>query len=217
MLKHFLTHPDHQKVLNENNHLDKLDLYSFLVDKVKHSPENIRTEVFLNELSNFITKLQNLSSRLIQNTTGMHFINQNLSKVLSIPEGCYSLDISALYNNSNANFLEPELPEYNSLSNISLNLSSDNIIPQSEESLLKTVDDLVKEGIKKLNSFDHHAITDNAVEAEVIMKASKSVTSAEGETTSTLPPAPPSLMDLSLDVDMFQFKSPLKDLSSNLT
>lgn len=207
MLKHFLAHPDH-KILQPISLPQKMDVYSFLVDKVKTSLENERTDVFLNEISNFVTKLQDLSSRLIHNTTGMHFVNQNSSKVLGIPEGYYSLDINALFTTDSI-MPEPVLPEYNSLSNISLNLSSDNIIPQSEESLLKTVDDLVKEGIKKLDNFDHHAITDNAVEAEVIMKSSKNDADVNG---STIPPPPPSLMDLSLDVDMFQFKSPLKDL-----
>lgn len=204
MLKHYLAHPDHKVQLISP--LQEMDLYSYLVNKVKSSLENERTDVFLNEISNFVTKLQDLSSRLIHNTTGMHFVNQNSSKVLGIPEGFYSLDINALFSTDTI-IPGPELPEYNSLSNISLNLSSDNIIQQSEESLLKTVDDLVKEGIKKLDNFDHHAITDNAVEAEVIMKSSKDETDG-----STLPPPPPSLMDLSLDVDMFQFKSPLKDL-----
>ncbi|KAL5276014.1 ZNF839 family protein [Megaselia abdita] len=203
MLKHFLAHPDHK--INPTSPPQKTDVYSFLVDKVRNSLENERTEVFLNEISNFVTKLQDLSSRLIHNTSGMHFVNQNSSKVLGIPEGCYSLDINALFSTDVVS--EPELPEYNSLSNISLNLSSDHI-PQSEESLLKTVDDLVKEGIKKLDNFDHHSITDNAVEAEVIMKSSKETDTSN----STLPPPHPSLMDLSLDVDMFQFKSPLKDL-----
>lgn len=209
MLKHFLTHPDHK--IESTNASEKMDIYSFLVQKVKNSLESEKTEVFLNEISNFVAKLQHLSSRLIHNTTGMNFVNQNSSKVLGIPEGYYSLDINALFSTADHSIPEPELSEfkYNSLSNISLNLSSDNIIPQSEESLLKTVDDLVKEGIKKLDNFDHHAITDNAVEAEVIMKSSEN--GVDGN-DSILPPPPPSLMDLSLDVDMFQFKSPLKDL-----
>lgn len=214
MQQHFTAFPDHRPNLERQKLLDEMSLFKFLVAKVQRTPQDQRADVFLNEVSDLVEQLQSRSSRMIRNTSGLQFVNSKTSKVLGIPEGHYSLDVSSIdappdpvihfENLGPPPVVVPRL-DYN------LSMSLDDTSTEakmhlsgpiaSEESLLRTVDDLMKEGMKKLDQdllnppaetqvihYDHGS--DNAVEA-VSMKE----TSTQGTP----------ILDLSLD--LFQFNS----------
>ncbi|XP_075156278.1 uncharacterized protein LOC142229593 [Haematobia irritans] len=271
--RHFAQHPDHIKVpkpkeqsldLNPQsshidsssaNSLENMSLFRFLVNKLQrsqHLNEDHKADLFLSELNDFVEQLHLRSSRLIRNTSGLHFVNQRCSKLLGIPEGQYALDLAAIespidpeMNDSghgqNLNSSSSSMPAHiNSRSldytNLSitldetltdeaaqkLNLSAGGkLLPPSEESLLRAVDDLVQTNINKIQTtavcasdtslapantnttsvvanilpphIDH--VSDNAVEAVNMKETSPSVVNATENP----------LLDLS--VDFFQFNN----------
>ncbi|XP_055911671.1 uncharacterized protein LOC129945776 [Eupeodes corollae] len=212
MQHHFQAFPDHRPNTDRQKILEEMSLFKFLVGKVQNTSQDQRADVFLNEISDLVEQLQARSSRMIRNTSGLQFVNSKTSKVLGIPEGHYSLDVNSIdappdpivhfENLAPPPVIVPRL-DYN------LSMSLDDTSTEakmhlsgaiaSEESLLRTVDDLMKEGMKKLDHdllhpaepqvihYDHGS--DNAVEA-VSMK----------ETSQGTP-----ILDLSLD--LFQFNS----------
>ncbi|XP_013106055.2 uncharacterized protein LOC106086072 [Stomoxys calcitrans] len=275
--RHFAQHPEHMKIprvektmANSNHDLEpqstlidsssscgseEVTLFQFLVNKLQRSQqlnEDQKADLFLSELNDLVEQLQLRSSRLIRNTSGLHFVNQRCSKLLSIPEGQYALDLTAIEspvepdmhdnaNNQILNSSSTSLPahintrslDYTNLSITlddtltdeaaqKLNLSAGGkLLPPSEESLLRAVDDLVQTNITKIQStavcasdtslnssktnttsvvanilpphIDH--VSDNAVEAVNMKETSSSVVSASENP----------LLDLS--VDFFQFNN----------
>uniref|UniRef100_A0A1B0FNN0 Uncharacterized protein n=1 Tax=Glossina morsitans morsitans TaxID=37546 RepID=A0A1B0FNN0_GLOMM len=256
--KHFAQHPDHMKIANNNNTnassaVEDVTLFRFLITKLQksqHLNEDQKADWFLNELNDFVEQLQLRSSRLVRNTTGMHFVNNRCSRILGIPEGQYALDLTAMedfetpqllhYEHSNPPALPSGPSQVNTRSldytNLSitmdetltdeaaqkLNLSAGGkLLPPSEESLLRAVDDLVHTDINKIHAsnllqpvvtnskttsvksatvvanllplhIDH--VSDNAVEAVSMKDISTAVTQQSTP-----------LLDLS--VDFFQFNN----------
>ncbi|XP_016984427.1 uncharacterized protein LOC108048356 [Drosophila rhopaloa] len=158
-----------------------------------HLSEEQRSDLFLNELNDFVEQLQLRSQRLIRNTSGLHFVNARIARVLGIPEGQYALDMSAM-ESPQAPTPEPEgaalvagsgggarnLVVYAELSMSlddpltdeaaqRLNLSAGGQLhPPSEESLLRNVSDLMQPPVAAApptvnHGYDH--ASDNAVEA----------------------------------------------------
>uniref|UniRef100_A0A1A9WF90 RNA helicase n=1 Tax=Glossina brevipalpis TaxID=37001 RepID=A0A1A9WF90_9MUSC len=206
--KHFAQHPDHMKIPNTNNMngsspTEDSTLFRFLITKLQksqHLNEDQKADLFLNELNDFVEQLQLRSSRLIRNTSGMHFVNNRCSRILGIPEGQYALDLTAMedfetpqllhYEHSNP----PALPsgpshvntrslDYTNLSITmdetltdeaaqKLNLSAGGkLLPPSEESLLRAVDDLVHTDINKIHA-------SNLLQPTVVRAKTTSVKSA---------------------------------------
>ncbi|XP_067636590.1 uncharacterized protein [Eurosta solidaginis] len=262
--RHFTQHPDHmlasiteqQPPVQESsrqqvgadieNPNEEITLFHFLISKLKNPllNEDQRADLFLNELNDLIEQLQLRNTRLIRNTSGLHFVSARTARVLGIPEGQYALDMSAIetdaplmdnmeqhsYNGEEqkrqrliaTNVNTPSI-DYNAISLDNtltdeaaqkLNLSAGGkLLPPSEESLLRAVDDLVHDGITKLvdanllqppraavqssvasslvsSHYDH--VSDNAVEA---------LTIKENNITQEGAPI------LGLAVDFFQFKN----------
>ncbi|XP_037931941.1 uncharacterized protein LOC119666730 [Teleopsis dalmanni] len=215
---------------------EEMSLFRFFISKLQKSNlnEDQRAEIFLNELNDFVEQLQLRSSRIIRNTSGLHLVTSRTARVLGIPEGQYALDMTAIEappeldtSCGNYDMLQSHKAPLSNVRNIdytALSMSLDNtitdeaaqklnlsaggkLLPPSEESLLRAVDDLV--GIKKLvdgsllNQSGHHGrsnvtsivphydhVSDNAVEAMTMKE------------TVVNPQAPP-ILDLS--VDFFKF------------
>lgn len=135
-----------------------------------HLNEEQRADLFLHELNDFVEQLQLRSTRLIRNTSGLHFVNARIARVLGIPEGQYALDMSAM-ESAQAPTPEPELQQLMHTSAVQsarnlvdypglsmslddtltdeaaqrLNLSAGGkLLPPSEESLLRNVGDLMQ-------------------------------------------------------------------------
>uniref|UniRef100_A0A1I8NAD2 C2H2-type domain-containing protein n=1 Tax=Musca domestica TaxID=7370 RepID=A0A1I8NAD2_MUSDO len=274
--RHFAQHPDHIKVptavtpssdltsfgnrdtaltqtCSKAPEAEDVSLFRFLVNKLQKSPqlnEDQKADLFLAELNDLVEQLQLRSSRLIRNTSGLHFVNQKCSKLLGIPEGQYALDMTAIEspmepepqdNNNSQNLTTSVSANLNSRSldytNLSitldntitdeaaqkLNLSAGGkLLPPSEESLLRAVDDLLQTDISKIQTtavcasdtslvssntnttsvvanllpphIDH--VSDNAVEAVHMKETLPSVVVSASENP---------LLDLS--VDFFQFNN----------
>lgn len=282
--RHFAQHPDHIKIptitpncpettqlpvqqtqngtdtdcSNPSGSGEDISLFRFLVSKLQRSQqlnEDQKADLFLSELNDLVEQLQLRSSRLIRNTSGLHFVSQRCSKLLGIPEGQYALDLTAIefplepemQDNANSHNLgssSSTLPthintrslDYTNLSITiddtltdeaaqKLNLSAGGkLLPPSEESLLRAVDDLVQTNINKIQStsvvcassdtsslapsntnttsvvanlLPPHIdhVSDNAVEAVHMKETSATVVSASENP----------LLDLS--VDFFQFNN----------
>ncbi|XP_055845096.1 uncharacterized protein LOC129911354 [Episyrphus balteatus] len=212
MQHHFNAFPDHRPNLERQKMFEEMSLFKFLVGKVQRTSQDQRADVFLNEISDLVEQLQARSSQMIRNTSGLQFVSSKTSKVLGIPEGHYSLDVNSIDAPPDPivnfeNLAPPPVVVPRLDYNLSMSLDDTSAEAKmhlsgaiaSEESLLRTVDDLMKEGMKKLDHdllhptqpqvihYDHGS--DNAVEA-VSMK----------ETSQGTP-----ILDLSLD--MFQFNS----------
>ncbi|EDW46193.1 uncharacterized protein LOC6617999 [Drosophila sechellia] len=181
-----------------------------------HLSEEQRSDLFLNELNDFVEQLQLRSQRLIRNTSGLHFVNARIARVLGIPEGQYALDMSAM-ESPLAPMPESEgaalvagsgsegarnLVVYAELSMSlddpltdeaaqHLNLSAGGQLhPPSEESLLRNVSDLMQPPVATAPPTVNHGYdhaSDNAVEA---------LTMKETPNTEAI---------LDLNVDFFQF------------
>ncbi|EDW65548.2 uncharacterized protein Dvir_GJ19316 [Drosophila virilis] len=135
-----------------------------------HLSEEQRADLFLHELNDFVEQLHLRSTRLIRNTSGLHFVNARIARVLGIPEGQYALDMSAM-ESAQAPTPEPELQQLLHASTVPsarnlvdypglsmslddtltdeaaqrLNLSAGGkLLPPSEESLLRNVGDLMQ-------------------------------------------------------------------------
>lgn len=135
-----------------------------------HLSEEQRADLFLHELNDFVEQLQLRSTRLIRNTSGLHFVNARIARVLGIPEGQYALDMSAM-ESAQAPTPEPELQQLMHTNAVQsarnlvdypglsmslddtltdeaaqrLNLSAGGkLLPPSEESLLRNVGDLMQ-------------------------------------------------------------------------
>lgn len=194
--RHFAQHPEHIQITQSAKNAvetistngafqpsEDMSLFRFLISKLQ-KPQNLnedqKADLFLNELNDLVKQLQLRSSRLIRNTSGLHFVNQRCSKLLGIPEGQYALDISAiespidpeittLYNissqnvHSQPNNISARSLDYTNLSITlddtltdeaaqKLNLSAGGkLLPPSEESLLRAVGDLVETNIDKIH------------------------------------------------------------------
>ncbi|KAH8366992.1 hypothetical protein KR084_002652 [Drosophila pseudotakahashii] len=181
-----------------------------------HLSEEQRSDLFLNELNDFVEQLQLRSQRLIRNTSGLHFVNARIARVLGIPEGQYALDMSAM-ESPQAPMPEPDggalvpsgavggarnLVVYAELSMSlddpltdeaaqRLNLSAGGQLhPPSEESLLRNVSDLMQPPVAAAPPTVNHGYdhaSDNAVEAL------------------TMKETPNAEAILDLNVDFFQF------------
>ncbi|XP_012156707.1 uncharacterized protein LOC101451072 isoform X2 [Ceratitis capitata] len=173
--RHFVQHPDHmianadnKSILEQTPHQAPTDpfdadmtLFRYLTLKLQKPSlnEDQRADLFLSELNDLVEQLQLRSSRLIRNTSGLHFICARASRVLGIPEehgeelkqhhsiapvvsvSTPSLDYTAI---SLDDTLTDEAAQ-------KLNLSAGGkLLPPSEESLLRAVGDLVHDGITKL-------------------------------------------------------------------
>ncbi|XP_068158711.1 uncharacterized protein [Drosophila tropicalis] len=181
MQRHFVKFPNHmprsqepQQQVVPNPPVAQPSLFGLLTAQLQrhsHLSEEQRADLFLHELTDFVEQLQLRSTRLIRNTSGLHFVNARISRVLGIPEGQYALDMSAM-ESPQAPTPEPEqlqllqngqgthgnqnLVDYTGLSMSlddtltdeaaqRLNLSvGGKLLPPSEESLLRNVSDLMQ-------------------------------------------------------------------------
>ncbi|KAM7349292.1 uncharacterized protein ACRADG_008296 [Cochliomyia hominivorax] len=194
--KHFAQNPNHMQIsppqnssqLNSNQlsqPIEEMSLFRFLISKLQKSQtlnEDQKADLFLNELNDLVEQLQLRSSRLIRNTSGLHFVNQRCAKLLGIPEGQYALDLAAIeapldpelsnqYENANTQnqHSQPHNISTRSLDYTNLSITLDDtltdeaaqklnlsaggkLLPPSEESLLRAVDDLVQTDIDKIHA-----------------------------------------------------------------
>ncbi|KAH8373198.1 hypothetical protein KR009_002094 [Drosophila setifemur] len=169
--RHFVKFPEHMPRSGDQPDPSLFGLLTAQLQRHSHLSEEQRADLFLHELDDFVEQLQLRSQRLIRNTSGMHFINSRIARVLGIPEGQYALDMSAM-ESPQAPALEPEgaalangggnggearnLVDYTGLSMSlddtltdeaaqKLNLSAGGkLLPPSEESLLRNVSDLMQ-------------------------------------------------------------------------
>lgn len=181
-----------------------------------HLSEEQRSDLFLNELNDFVEQLQLRSQRLIRNTSGLHFVNARIARVLGIPEGQYALDMSAMesplapmpesegaalvagsgsegarnlvvYAELSMSLDDPLTDEAAQRLNLS---AGGQLHPPSEESLLRNVSDLMQPPVATAPPTVNHGYdhaSDNAVEA---------LTMKETPNTEAI---------LDLNVDFFQF------------
>ena len=234
--------------------VEDMSLFRFLISKLQNSQslnEDQKADLFLNELNDLVEQLQLRSNRLIRNTSGLHFVNQRCSKLLGIPEGQYALDLSAIeaplepeladststqINHTQPNNINTRSLDYTNLSITlddtltdeaaqKLNLSAGGkLLPPSEESLLRAVDDLVQTDINKIHASsmlqqqpatNTNSLTSTANNSSLVAKllpphidhASDNAVEAVNmkETTTAITTAENPLLDLS--VDFFQFNN----------
>ena len=234
--------------------VEDMSLFRFLISKLQNSQslnEDQKADLFLNELNDLVEQLQLRSNRLIRNTSGLHFVNQRCSKLLGIPEGQYALDLSAIeaplepeladttstqINHTQPNNINTRSLDYTNLSITlddtltdeaaqKLNLSAGGkLLPPSEESLLRAVDDLVQTDINKIHASsmlqqqpatNTNSLTSTANNSSLVAKllpphidhASDNAVEAVNmkETTNAITTAENPLLDLS--VDFFQFNN----------
>ncbi|KAH8241698.1 hypothetical protein KR038_009480 [Drosophila bunnanda] len=221
MQRHFVKFPEHmlprpveQPPPTASSTPSLFGLLTAQLQRHSDLSEEQRADLFLSELNDFVEQLQLRSQRLIRNTSGLHFVNARIARVLGIPEGQYALDMSAM-ESPQAPTPEPEgtalvagsgrarnLVDYAGLSMSlddtltdeaaqRLNLSAGGkLLPPSEESLLRNVSDLMQPPVAAApptvnHGYDH--ASDNAVEA---------LTMKETPNTEAI---------LDLNVDFFQF------------
>ncbi|XP_017025804.1 uncharacterized protein [Drosophila kikkawai] len=215
MQRHFVKFPEHMHSPPPTTSTPSLfGLLTAQLQRHSDLSEEQRADLFLSELNDFVEQLQLRSQRLIRNTSGLHFVNARIARVLGIPEGQYALDMSAM-ESPQAPTPEPEgtalaagsgrarnLVDYAGLSMSlddtltdeaaqRLNLSAGGkLLPPSEESLLRNVSDLMQPPVAAAaptvnHGYDH--ASDNAVEAL------------------TMKETPNAEAILDLNVDFFQF------------
>ncbi|KAH8292914.1 hypothetical protein KR044_008659, partial [Drosophila immigrans] len=168
-----LQHPQQHPQKHPQQQLLQPTLFELLTAQLQrhsHLSEEQRADLFLYELNDFVEQLQLRSTRLIRNTSGLHFVNARIARVLGIPEGQYALDMSAM-ESAQAPTPEPELLQLQHTSAVAearnlvdypglsmslddtltdeaaqrLNLSAGGkLLPPSEESLLRNVGDLMQ-------------------------------------------------------------------------
>lgn len=181
-------------------------LFDFLIQKIKNAPIDEKSHILFREISDFVEKLEAIRSQLLcdDNThSSVEYLDKHCSKIFGTQEGNYhiSLDIldqlaSGIDPNdfvcnatTDANILPNQLDHNINVSLSSISESKIHLVEGfSEESLLKTVGDLMrKEGRMGDGNFDHIEISDNAVEA---------VTLKDAGTTQPI---------LNLSLDLFKF------------
>ncbi|XP_017056350.1 LOW QUALITY PROTEIN: uncharacterized protein LOC108098137 [Drosophila ficusphila] len=228
--RHFVKFPEHMPRPGEQPsassssgaaHPSTPSLFGLLTAQLQrhsHLSEEQRSDLFLNELNDFVEQLQLRSQRLIRNTSGLHFVNARTARVLGIPEGQYALDMSAM-ESPQAPTPEPEaaalvaggggdgavahnLGVYAELSMSlddpltdeaaqRLNLSAGGQLhPPSEESLLRNVSDLMQPPVAAAPPTVNHGY-DHASDNAV-----EALTMKETPNTEAI---------LDLKVDFFQF------------
>ncbi|XP_037025831.1 uncharacterized protein LOC119067138 isoform X2 [Bradysia coprophila] len=158
-------------------------LFDFLIQKIRNAPTDEKSHILFREISDFVEKLEAIRSLLLcdDNThSSVEYLDKHCSKIFGTQEGNYhiSLDIldqlasgmdpAEFANNSatDANILPNQIDHNINASLSSISESKIHLVEGiSEESLLKTVDDLMrKEGRMSNGNFDH-IDSDNAVEA----------------------------------------------------
>lgn len=203
LLKHYLVYPDHNTPGNllgaPNNRLaignggTNSLLFDELMKLVSRSTQTERISIFLTELSNFVSNINQFKPKIMYSgqtahpSTSEYYIDKNVSKVLDITEGLHQLNDRAFdvhfqpNNNTFSTYIDDERPpptvaDTSSLDGISLqplgcNL---NLFPQ----------------------VNYDQISDNAVEAEVLGKSNGN------DTIVDLPHETP-ILDISLDLFSF--------------
>ncbi|XP_017094752.2 uncharacterized protein [Drosophila bipectinata] len=221
--RHFVKFPEHMPRSGEQQTVapSLFGLLTAQLQRHSHLSEEQRADLFLHELNDFVEQLQLRSQRLIRNTSGLHFVNARIARVLAIPEGQYALDMSAM-ESAQAPIPEPEgavlsngvsgvgggarnLVDYTGLSMSlddtltdeaaqRLNLSAGGkLLPPSEESLLRNVSDLMQPPVAAAPATVNHGY-DHASDNAV-----EALTMKETPNTEAI---------LDLNVDFFQFSNP---------
>ncbi len=166
-------------------------LFDVLIQKIRNAPVDEKSHILFREISDFVEKLEAIRSQLLcdDNThSSVEYLDKHCSKIFGTQEGNYhiSLDIldqlaSGIDPNefasnatADANILPNQIDHNINVSLSSISESKIHLVEGiSEESLLKTVDDLMrKEGRMSDGNFDHIEISDNAVEA-VTLKSTR--------------------------------------------
>lgn len=106
-------YPDHEiKLPNENNNrpddnsMPTKNLFNFLLDNIKKTIKPDRMKFFLNELSDFMGKLDCLRSQLLSTDTNstIQYIDKNVGRAFCLQPGNYHINENALlsenFNNS---------------------------------------------------------------------------------------------------------------------
>lgn len=167
-------------------------LFDFLIQKIRNAPSDEKSHILFREISDFVEKLEAIRSLLLcdDNThSSVEYLDKHCSKIFGTQEGNYHISLDILdqlasgvdpteFANNSANDANILLNQIDHNINGSLSSISESKIHLvdgiSEESLLKTVDDLMrKEGRMSDGNFDH-IDNDNAVEA-VTLKATQPI------------------------------------------
>ncbi|KAJ6638970.1 hypothetical protein Bhyg_11708 [Pseudolycoriella hygida] len=156
-------------------------LFDVLIQKIKNAPIDEKSHILFREISDFVEKLEAIRSQLLcdDNThSSVEYLDKHCSKIFGTQEGNYHISLNILEqlasgidpNEFASNATADPANQLDHNINVSLSSISESKIHLvegiSEESLLKTVDDLMrKEGRMGDGSFDNIEISDNAVEA----------------------------------------------------
>lgn len=181
-------------------------LFDVLIQKIKNAPIDEKSHILFREISDFVEKLEAIRSQLLcdDNThSSVEYLDKHCSKIFGTQEGNYHISLDILEQlasgidpnefvinaTTDANILPNQIDHTSNVSLSSISESKIHLVEGiSEESLLKTVDDLMrKEGRMSDGNFDHIEISDNAVEA---------VTLKNSGTTQPI---------LNLSMDLFKF------------
>ncbi|XP_030378750.1 uncharacterized protein LOC115627262 [Scaptodrosophila lebanonensis] len=237
--RHFVQYPEHMQRATpttsqiDSNSQSNSTLFGLLTAQLQrhsHLSEEQRADLFLHELNDFVEQLQLRSTRLIRNTSGLHFVNARIARVLGIPEGQYALDMSAM-ESALAPAPEPEpsllhastvagtrsnLVDYPGLSMSlddtltdeaaqRLNLSAGGkLLPPSEESLLRNVSDLMQPPVAVPTTVGGHVAGVNGAGVGALLPHYDHVSDNAVEALNMK--ETPNAAILDLNVDFFQFQ-----------
>lgn len=157
MIKHlenFPSHGDKSVVLAQLKETPKIltknSLYEFFIKKIKATPITERSKLFITELSNFVKSLEDLVPQILKENSpqgSIDFVDKNSSKILGIPCGDYQLDLTF---QTNLKTNEELINSSNRLDYLNISLEDADKTNLSDESLLRSVDELVKERWKNI-------------------------------------------------------------------
>lgn len=176
LLKHYLAFPEHKAPANRplissqfqtnggiiNGGGSNSFLFDELMKLIGQTAQTERISIFLAEVSNFVSKVDALKSKIIHSnsmshtSTAEYYLDKNVSKILEMPEGLHQLNDRAFDDNFQTTFStyiddRPPSVDISSLSNLPL------------QSLDYNLDHF------PLVNYDQ--ISDNAVEAEALGKS----------------------------------------------
>lgn len=180
-LENFPSHGDKSVVLAQLKETPKIltknSLYDFFIKKIKATPITERSKLFINELSNFVKSLEDLVPQILkENPQGsIDFIDKNSSKILGIPCGDYQLDLTFQTNLKTGEDLSNSS---NRLDYLNISLEDADKTNLSDESLLRSVDELVKERWKNIGDdeevdpFINNTVDDKSINPTPILEMS---------------------------------------------
>lgn len=180
-LENFPSHGDKSAVLARLKEtpktITKNSLYDFFIRKIKATPITDRSKLFIAELSNFVKSIEDLVPQILkENPQGsIDFVDKNSSKILGIPCGDYQLDLTFQTNLKTDEDLNSS---NNRLDYLNISLEDADKTNLSDESLLRSVDELVKERWKNIgddeevNTYINNTVDDKSITPTPILDLS---------------------------------------------